>query len=51
MSVILVLLMLFLLEKIYGVGGGQTLKFTEFIVCARPLEILISLSHKPRKLF
>lgn len=49
MSIILVLLMLFLLEKIYG-GEGQTLKFTEFVVCARPLEILISLSHKRRKL-
>ena len=47
LSIILVFLMLFLLEKICG---GGTLKFTEFIVCARPLEILISLSHKPRKL-
>ena len=47
LSIILVFLMLFLLEKICG---GRTLKFTEFIVCARPLEILISLSHKPRKL-
>lgn len=49
MSIILVLLMLFLLEKIYG-GEGQTVKFTEFVVCARPLGILISLSHKRRKL-
>ena len=30
---------IFIRENIWE--GGQTLKFTEFIVCARPLEILI----------